>query len=110
MLTEFEVKAAPKAEPAKRQKLDLEKPVADFNQGNYDSARRSTATARRRTTAGRSPQTGQSHWATFEVKQPAGFDGGTILTFTLDQRYNDKKHLLGRFRVGGDHGRKSRSA
>ena len=35
----------------------------------------------------------------FELKAPIKFDGGTVLTFTLDQQYPDGKHLLGKFRI-----------
>ena len=40
-----------------------------------------------------------SHTATFQLKQPLGFAGGTILTFTLDQTSDVKRHTLGRFRL-----------
>jgi WD40 repeat protein len=40
-----------------------------------------------------------AHVATFQLKQPVGFDRGTILTFTLDQLGNVPRHNLGRFRL-----------
>ncbi|MEX2112193.1 MAG: hypothetical protein WD845_03360, partial [Pirellulales bacterium] len=42
---------------------------------------------------------GKSHLAAFAVKSPIKFDGGTVLTFTLDQQYPDGQHLLGKFRL-----------
>jgi WD40 repeat protein/tetratricopeptide (TPR) repeat protein len=46
------------------------------------------------------PLVGRDHWAVFgiEPSQPAGFAGGTQLTFTLDFG-PDRNHALGRFRL-----------
>lgn len=44
------------------------------------------------------PQFGQDHAAIFDFEQPVGFEGGTILTFTLSFRNNDG-HNLGRPRL-----------
>jgi hypothetical protein len=40
-----------------------------------------------------------THWATFETKEPLGYDGGTILTFTLKQTFNTNDFMLSRFRL-----------
>ncbi|HVV98907.1 MAG TPA: c-type cytochrome domain-containing protein, partial [Planctomycetaceae bacterium] len=40
-----------------------------------------------------------SHFASFETERPIGGEGGSILTFTLDQASNVPKHNLGRFRI-----------
>jgi hypothetical protein len=45
------------------------------------------------------PETGKSHVALFRLVAPLGFDEGTALTFTLDQRYVDKTHNIGKFRL-----------
>jgi hypothetical protein len=46
------------------------------------------------------PRFGEAHTAIFELKQPvAGGEKGTVLTFALDQRYPDKQHHLGKFRL-----------
>jgi hypothetical protein len=44
------------------------------------------------------PQFGKSHAAAFELEKPAGFDGGSILTFTLVFKGNDQ-HNFGRTRL-----------
>jgi hypothetical protein len=100
VLTEFEITAVSKANGGNPQKIALENATADFNQPGYD-----VKTA----IDGQKPnqnngwaihgQVGQSHVATFETKMPLGFDGGTTLTFTLDQRYADNMHNLGKFRL-----------
>ena len=43
------------------------------------------------------PQTGKTHVALFELKEP--LDGERKLTFTLDQKYAGKQHNLGKFRL-----------
>src|SRR5262249_30127190 len=43
-------------------------------------------------------QFGKDHAAVFETDGPVGFDGGTVLTFTLEF-LNNKKHSIGRPRL-----------
>lgn len=100
VLTELEVKAAPKTKPKEMKGVALEKAKADFNQGNYNVT---TAIDGKRAAQNDgwaiAGQQGQNHVATFEVKEPLGSAGGTILTFTLDQQYKSGQHSLGRFRL-----------
>src|SRR5262249_21510950 len=44
------------------------------------------------------PQFGKNHAAVFETETDIGFDGGTVLTFTLDFK-NNKQHAIGRPRL-----------
>src|SRR5205823_13695282 len=44
------------------------------------------------------PQFGKDHAATFELEQPVGFEGGTVLTFTLEFQGNNH-HTIGRPRI-----------
>jgi len=44
------------------------------------------------------PQFGKDHAATFELEQSVGFEGGTVLTFTLDFQGNTR-HAIGRPRI-----------
>ena len=46
-----------------------------------------------------SPVPGITHWATFETKEALGYDGGTILTFTLRQTLRPARLTLSRFRL-----------
>jgi WD40 repeat protein/mono/diheme cytochrome c family protein len=100
VLTEFEVTAAPKADPKKAQKVVLQNPLADFSQENFGIK---SAISGNPNTANKgwavSPMLGVTHWATFETAEPIDFEGGTVLTFTLHQRYTDNMHMLGRFRL-----------
>ena len=45
------------------------------------------------------PQTGLTHWAVFATKEPAGFEGGSTLTFTFLHEFKKGQHSLGRFRL-----------
>jgi hypothetical protein len=45
------------------------------------------------------PQLGKSHTAVFETLNRPGFKDGTVLTFTLVQKFQGKDHNLGKFRI-----------
>ncbi|MDP7017508.1 MAG: DUF1549 and DUF1553 domain-containing protein, partial [Pirellulaceae bacterium] len=100
VLTEFELTAAAKADPAKTAKIGLENAQADFSQNVYN-----VATAIDGSMAGSNngwaiaPKAGASHRASFETKQDVGFDGGAVLTFLLHQQFASGQHSLGRFRL-----------
>jgi hypothetical protein len=100
VLTEFEVKAAPKAKAKEGKAVVLENAKADFSQGSYDVA---TAIDGKRPAQSNgwavSPKIGQYHLATFEAKEAIGADGGSLLTFTLDQQFKGAQHSIGRFRL-----------
>ena len=99
VITEFEVKAAPKATPAQQQPVKLEKPLADFSQENFGVAGAIDGNRGGNNGWASHPQTGRTHWATFETAQPLGLEGGTLLVFRLEHRYPDNKHIVGRFRI-----------
>jgi WD40 repeat protein len=101
VLTEFEVKAAPMADPSKAGKVTLQNPLADFSQVNFDVSLAVNGDA---ANAGQgwacSPALGGvPHWATFQTAQPVGFDGGTQLTITLHHQFSGDVYSLGRFRI-----------
>lgn len=99
VITEFEVKAAPKGKPAEQKPVKLEKAVADFSQENFNVAAAIDGNRGGNNGWASHPQTGRTHWATFETQQPLGMDGGTLLVFRLEHRYPDNKHVTGRFRI-----------
>jgi WD40 repeat protein/mono/diheme cytochrome c family protein len=101
VLTELEVKARPLSDPkAATAGVALQNPQASFQQENFaigaaidgNSASGSTGWAV-------SPASGITHWATFETKDPLGYEGGTRLTFVLHQNFNSNEHGIGRFRI-----------
>ena len=71
---------------------------ADFSQQGFSAKETVDGTTNSRKGWAVSPSFGQTHWAVFDVKTPAGYDGGTVLTFALMQNYDDT-HQIGRFRI-----------
>lgn len=99
VLTEFEVKAAPKSNPEQTQKVTLQNALADFSQENFAVGKAIDTDLTGGNGWASSPAIGVTHWATFEAKEAVGFDGGTVLTFTLHHNFNNKEFSLGRFRI-----------
>jgi WD40 repeat protein/mono/diheme cytochrome c family protein len=99
VLTEFEVKAAPKSNPEQAQKVALQNALADFSQENYPVKNLIDNDLTGGNGWAVSPAIGVTHWATLETKEPIGFDGGTVLTFILHHNFNNKEFSLGRFRI-----------
>ena len=100
VLTEFELTAAPKSDQQAAKKVKLQKPLADFSQENYG-----VSTAVDGKTPGQnngwaiSPNTGVTHWATFQIAEDARLKEPSVLTFKLMHRFSDKMHSIGRFRI-----------
>ncbi|QDU27973.1 hypothetical protein ETAA8_30650 [Anatilimnocola aggregata] len=97
VLSEFKVTAAPKAEPMKLEPVVLQNATADFSQANWAVV--GAIDGNEATGWGVSPDLGKTHIAIFETKTDAGAAGGTVLTFTLSQQYQDGTHALGKFRL-----------
>jgi hypothetical protein len=95
-LTEFKVQAAPRNAPTAVKPVVLQNPVADFNQDGWTIAMALDGDPK--TAWGIYPRVGQAHRAVFEVRDPLGFDGGTTLTFFLEQQHGGG-HLIGRPRL-----------
>ncbi len=101
VLTEFQVFASDASDPkAKPEQITLANAQADFSQGSYDVKTAIDGDLRVNSNGWAvSPQQGQIHWATFAVKEPKAAAGKTKLKFVMHQRYQDKKHWLGCFRL-----------
>lgn len=95
-LSEFRVSAAPLTDPAASAVLELQNPAADFSQDGWTVAM--AIDSKPETAWGIFPEVGKPHRAVFELKQKAGFDGGTVLTFVLEQKHGTG-HLIGRLRL-----------
>ena len=100
VLNEFQVTAAPKADPKAAKPVALQNPQADFSQEGFNVNLAVDGNLDPNQGWAVSPATGVTHWATFETKEPAGKGkpGGTVLTFTLTHRFNTT-YLPGRFRL-----------
>lgn len=99
VLAEFELKAAPLADPAKAAKIALQNPLADFTQAGFDIKQVVDGNPNGNGGWAASPVLSVPHWATFETGLPVGFDGGTTLTFTLHNQFNQGEYAIGRFRI-----------
>ena len=95
-LSELKATAAPKSDPAKAMPLTFTKATADFSQEGYAVA--GAIDGNPQTHWAIAPQMGKDHAAVFEIKEDLNFAGGTLLTLTLDQQYDDQ-HTIGKFRV-----------
>ncbi len=100
VLTEFTVKSAPLSKRDELKKLVLTDPLADFSQEKFGIA---AAVDGNENTANLGwavyPRTGETHWATFTLKEPVGDGEGTVLSFSLHQIFKQVDHTLGRFRI-----------
>jgi WD40 repeat protein len=99
VLTQFDVTATSKADAKQTAKVALINAKADFSQVNFDVKNAIDGSPANNKGWAVSPTTGITHWATFETKDAVGYDGGTILTFTLRQTFDQPDYMLSRFRI-----------
>jgi hypothetical protein len=99
VLSTFTVEAKPAADgAAAAAKIAFAKAMADFSQGQCDVQQAINDNPADFWAV--VPHVGQRHVAVFEAKDPFGHEGGTKLTVTLDQAYNQTEpHNLGHFRL-----------
>ena len=97
VLSELRLAAAPKADPAKKELVGLRNAQASFSQESW--AVGGAVDGNEATGWAVSPQFNQPHTATFETKAAVGGEGGSLLTFDFVHKFQDGKHLLGRFRL-----------
>ncbi len=95
-LNEFRVKVAPKTFPERGADAVIANATADFDQEGWTV--KHAIDGQPATAWGIYPQVSKPHQAIFELKEAAGFDAGTLLTFTLEQQHGGG-HLIGRFRL-----------
>jgi len=99
VLTEFRAEWAPEDQPDKKASVGLQNAQADFSQDGYNV---STAIDGKKAPSNNgwasSPKLGVNRTAIFETKEDVG-NGPGMLTFHLDQEYQDGQHSIGRFRL-----------
>lgn len=74
----------------------LENAAADFNQNDWEIGKAIDSDPK--TGWGIYPEGSKSHYAVFELKNPAAIPEGATLTFILEQNHG-RKHVIGRFRL-----------
>jgi hypothetical protein len=96
VLHEFRVKAAPKSDPAQQSEVKLANASAEFSQEGWDV--RGAIDGNLGTGWAVMPQNNRPHVAIFETAADVSGEGGVILTFELEQQFDDT-HQLGKFRL-----------
>ena len=79
--------------------MELQNPQADFTQETFNIAQAIDGNANDQQGWAVFPAGSIVHWATFETKQAAGYDEGTVFKILVHQNHNAKQHLLARFRI-----------
>jgi hypothetical protein len=98
VLTEFKLSAWLQGDATKAKQVVLHKPQATFAQEGFPIA--NVLDNNKNTGWAIVPQTGKSHTAIFETKEPLNLPEGTPLVFTLEQDFGlAKNHVLGKFRL-----------
>ena len=100
VLTEFDLKAIStgKDQGRKSTKVAFKDAKADFNQKNFDVKKAIDGKVDDSGWASH-PKVGTDRMAIFIPKEKFGAEGGSRLTFTLNQNYNSNKHSIGKFRL-----------
>ena len=99
VVTEFEVQAAPKSKPAELKKIALQNAKSNFIQQAFNVALAVDGNAGNQNAWAIGGAGGVTNWATFEAKEPVGFEEGTVLKFVIHQNHTAANHILGRFRI-----------
>jgi hypothetical protein len=100
VLTEFQVLVQPVGSKDLPKKIDLTTPLADFSQENYDVRFAVDGDEGNRDRGWAvSPQTGHTHWATFQLKDEIKYEEGAIITVRMVHNFSQNTYNLGRFRV-----------
>jgi hypothetical protein len=94
-LTEFHLKAAPAAGNHEAVAIALTGATADFSQQDWPVA--GATDGKPETGWAIDPEEATPHAAVFATTVPAGFEGGTVLTFVLEQSF--QSHNIGKFRL-----------
>jgi mono/diheme cytochrome c family protein len=101
VLTEFSAEVAPAAAGAAAKPAPLQNATADFSQPGFPVAAAIDGILTNKTGWAVDDLPGRRHrgrQAVFETREPAGFEGGTVLKFTLNHSYGGE-NTLGRFRL-----------
>jgi hypothetical protein len=95
-LSEFRLEVAPLNAPEQLRVAAVRAATADFDQEGWTAAH--AIDGQPATAWGIYPNVGKSHHVVFELAEPVGFAGGTLLKFTLEQLHGGG-HLIGRPRL-----------
>ncbi|HWY87382.1 MAG TPA: DUF1549 domain-containing protein [Gemmataceae bacterium] len=97
VLNEFKVEYAKLDGKAKPAAAKLIRPQASYSQDSFPIA--NAIDNNPETGWAISPRLGKDHVAVFEVQNKFGFKEGTLITFTLNQKFTGKEHNIGKLRL-----------
>jgi len=100
VVTELSVDVAPASDPNAKVRLEFGAAKADFEQQNFPAslAVDKDPNARDKGWAV-APRLSESHWAVFETKERYEMREPSVVTVTIDQKFNGGTFQLGRFRI-----------
>ncbi len=101
VLTEFSVEASADAPKSPTNQVPLQNATADFSQPDFPVAAAIDGVITNKTGWAAEDLPGRrnrSRQAVFETRDTLGFEGGTVLKFTLNHSFGEE-HALGRFRI-----------
>ena len=98
VLSEFAVNATPVGHLETTNKIALTNASADFSQPEFPVASALDGNLKTGWAIEAGPARNQDRNAVFQTAEPVGFEGGTILTFTLAQKHGGV-HTIGRYRL-----------
>jgi hypothetical protein len=101
VLNTFRVAEAPETDPNSGREVNFASASADFSQANLNVS--GAIDRDPKTGWAINPQFHKPHWAVFVCEQPAGVEGGTVFTFTLEQNYGGAR-TIGRLRLSAQVG------
>jgi hypothetical protein len=93
------VQAQSKKDAMQSKPVALQNARADFSQENFNPAGTVDGSPNGNKGWAVAPHTGLTHWVVFGAKEPAGFEGGSTLSFTFLHQFGGGLHGLGRFRI-----------
>ena len=97
VLSEFRLHAASRSEPEAATPVTFDDAHAEFSQNGRSAS--DAIDGNQASGWAVAPRFNQSHTIVFQTHEDIGHEGGTELTFRLDQNHDGGKHSLGRFRL-----------
>ena len=98
VVTELEMEIAHPDHPDQWQRVDFSSAISNFEQTGFPVNQAIDGMTTGANGWAMYGGAGQPNWATFQLKLPQGFSGGSLLRFKLYQDF-DPDHQIGRFRV-----------
>src|SRR5207244_203730 len=99
VLSQIELKVAPKSDPKAERTIKFASALSDFSQVNYPIKGAIDGNPTGDKGWAVSPNFDMPHWAVFELAEPLDIPDGAVLTVTLAQQFGQGQYQIGRFRL-----------